>query len=138
MNEKKRYEFNRDSSSPIPYILDTLTGEKTSNFPHIANLLNQQDKRIKDLENMNSRLSQGIYWGNGEHFCDVVSRLKQENQQLKEENGYIIFSDGFDENGNRVCKQEFVKYKDKFHELVEEIKQLKQSNVTTKLKRSKE
>ena len=40
-------------------------------------ILNDQDKRIKELENMNARLSQGIYWGNGEHFCDVVENLKK-------------------------------------------------------------
>ena len=98
-----------------------------NNLDELIKTLNKQDKRIKDLENMNSRLSQGIYWGNGEHFCDVVSRLKQENQQLKEENGYIVFCDGYDENGNEIHKQEFVKCKDRFKELLKENKQLKQS-----------
>ena len=51
--------------------------------------------------------------------------LQKENQQLKEENGYIIFADGYDENGKEIRRQEFVKYKDKFKELVEENKQFK-------------
>ena len=51
----------------------------------IVDLLDEKDQRIKELENMNSRLSQGIYWGNGEHFCDVVKRYKSENEQLKQQ-----------------------------------------------------
>lgn len=53
--------------------------------------------------------------------------LVNENEQLKKENGYIVFSDGYDKNGNEIHRQEFVKYKDKFKELVEENKKLKQS-----------
>lgn len=61
----------------------------------IVDLLNQQDKRIKELE---------------------------------EENGYIIFSDGYDENNIAIHEQKFVKYKDKFKELVYENNKLKQEN----------
>lgn len=53
--------------------------------------------------------------------------LVNENEQLEKENGYIVFSDGYDKNGNEIHRQEFVKYKDKFKELVEENKKLKQS-----------
>lgn len=59
----------------------------------IAITLNQQDKRIKELENMNNRLSQGIYWGNGEHFCDVVKRLKKENHQLKQSQNQLAIEE---------------------------------------------
>lgn len=53
--------------------------------------------------------------------------LVNENEQLKKENGYIVFSDGYGKNGDEIHRQEFVKYKDKFKELVEENKKLKQS-----------
>ncbi len=69
MDEKKRYKFIRDSSSPMSYILDTLTGEKTNNFPHIANLLNQ--------------------------LCDVVERLRQQNKQLNVECEEAIYQKNF-------------------------------------------
>ena len=83
---------------------------------------------IEIFDNINDR------WITEDNICDVlndyhkkVEELREENQQLKEENRYIIFVDGYDENGNEVHKQEFIKYKDKFKELVEENKQLKQS-----------
>lgn len=77
MEEKERYSYWQGTSS----IVDNETNKV---YDYVDDLLNQQSKRIKELENMNSRLSQGIYWGNGEHFCDVVKKLKQENQQLKQ------------------------------------------------------
>lgn len=49
----------------------------------------QLQKRIIELEEennrlskMNSRLSQGIYWGNGQQFCDVVRKLKRQLHEL--------------------------------------------------------
>lgn len=66
-------------------IILTLVDYDYEEITHLQDLLNHYFKRIKELENMNSRLSQGIYWGNGEHFCDVVKRYKAENEQLKEE-----------------------------------------------------
>lgn len=45
----------------------------------LDDLLNQQDNRIKELENMNS-----LYLDSENHFCDVVKRLNQEKQQLKQ------------------------------------------------------
>lgn len=65
------------------------------------------------------------YPTNGE-ICGTLNQQDKEIQQLKEENGYIIFSDGYDEDGNEIHRQEFVKYKDKFKELVDENLQLKQ------------
>lgn len=84
MEEKERYEivyFDNDTSWKI---IDNKTKKEVGGIDDMIKLLNQQDKRIKELENMNSRLSQGIYWGNGEHFCDVVKRYKSENEQLKQ------------------------------------------------------
>ena len=112
---------------------DTETGVIGDNF---VDLLNQQDKRIKELksrletkETINNLYKATVSLRDGD-FKDLVyknNELKQENQQLKEENGYIIFVDGYDNNNNEIHKQEFVKYKDKFKELVEENRQLKQS-----------
>ena len=84
MEEKERYEL----VEILPYYLGIRDNKEWiiySETEQDCDLLNQQDQRIKELENMNSRLSQGIYWGNGEHFCDVVSKLKKENQQLKQQ-----------------------------------------------------
>lgn len=102
MEEKERYYYKkilRDCVMPegLFEIKDResnfyLIIENKKDVDTITNLLNQQDKRIKALEFMNNRLSQGIYWGNGEHFCDVVKRLKEENQQLKEE---VIYHKNF-------------------------------------------
>lgn len=40
--------------------------------------------RVAELENMNNKLCQGIYWGNGEQFCDRVKRLEKEIKQLQQ------------------------------------------------------
>lgn len=87
MEEKERYTLVEED---FAYAIVDNEEHKTYqqdcfDFGNICDLLNQQSKRIKELENMNSRLSQGIYWGNGEHFCDVVKKYKAENKQLKEE-----------------------------------------------------
>ena len=83
MKEKERYELKIYAGCEYYSITDTKEKQQIT-IENTINLLNQQDKRIKELENMNSRLSQGIYWGNGEHFCDVVKRYKSENEQLKQ------------------------------------------------------
>ena len=87
MEEKER--FNRHSYYPSRYI-----DNETNKIINIKDTLNQQDKRIKELE---------------------------------EENGYIIFVDGYDESDNEIHRQEFVKYKDKFNELLKQNQQLKQT-----------
>ena len=91
MEEKERYYYKKyagdydilDRNDKNAYYGAISQNEEDAQ--NLINLLNQQSKRIKELENKNSRLSQGIYWGNGEHFCDVVSKLKKENQQLKQQ-----------------------------------------------------
>ena len=84
MKEKERYELKIHAGCEYYSVTDTKEKQQIT-IENTINLLNQQDKRIKELENMNSRLSQGIYWGNGEHFCDVVKRYKSENEQLKQQ-----------------------------------------------------
>lgn len=67
-------------------------GEKVELKLEINNLkhqLKELEEENKRLENMNNRLSQGIYWGNGEHFCSVVSKLKQQLKELEEENSTL-------------------------------------------------
>lgn len=61
--------------------------EKDQRIAEFEEKLKQAEEKNKRLENMNSRLSQGIYWGNGEHFCSVVSKLKQ---QLKAQPKQIV------------------------------------------------
>lgn len=93
MKEKERYIYTKIDG--YYWIKDTETNENYCVNKSIVKLLNQQDKRIKELE---------------------------------EENGYIIFSDSYDENGIAIHEQKFVKYKDIFKELVDENKKLKQEN----------
>lgn len=48
-------------------------------------------------------------------ICELIDLLNQQDKRIKElekENGFIVFEDGYDENGNEVHKQKFVKYKD--------------------------
>lgn len=47
----------------------------------------------------------------------VLEMFESQGIKLKEENGYIIFADGYDGSGNEIHRQEFVKYKDKFKAL---------------------
>lgn len=93
MGEKERYYSLIDNNGNFE-LRDYESYKDIYSLYELDDLLNQQDKRIKELE---------------------------------EENGYIIFADGYDENGNEIHRQEFVKYKDKFQEFVEENKQLKQT-----------
>lgn len=55
-----------------------------------------------------------------------IAELEKELNKLKEENGYIVFSDGYDKNGKVIHKQIYKTYKQGFNELFEEKKQLKQ------------
>lgn len=91
MEEKERYIFI-DLEEGIE-LIDTENKTALDDADKIKDTLNQQDKRIKELE---------------------------------EENGYIVFTDGYDENGNEIYKQEYVTYKNRFKELLKENQQLKQ------------
>lgn len=58
---------------------------------------------------------------------DIVKVLNQQDTriiELEEQNGYIIFADGYDDNGNKVSKQVYTTYKSKCDELIKENKQL--------------
>lgn len=121
MEENERYR-DREVSTETDYYTSIYDTEKNIDFfdEDIIPLLNQQDKEIKRLINLNKEVII-----QNKNILNDAKEIEQENQQLKEENGYIIFSDGYDKNGNVVRKQEFVKYKDKFNELVKENRQLK-------------
>lgn len=55
-----------------------------------------------------------------------LAELKAENKRLLNENGYLIFADGYDENNNPVHKQIYKTYKESNKELITENKKLKQ------------
>lgn len=95
MEEKERYEviFNEDELGYCIIDHEEDLSDDMHSFNIIVDLLNQQDKRIKELE---------------------------------EENGYVVFVDGYDCNNNEIHRQEFIKYKDKCSELIEKTKRLKQ------------
>lgn len=114
MEEKERFEYIHNDEIGDG-ILDIKTKNEIYDIEQMSNLLNQQDKEIKHITK--------LYYELNNKYCKELDKLIN----MQEENGYIIFSDGYDENGNEVHKQEFVKYKDKFNELVEENKKLKQS-----------
>lgn len=65
-------------------------------------------------------------------LLDKIDQLKQELAEkdkriaeLENENGYILFEDGYDENGEEVHKQIYTTYKQAFNELVLETKKLR-------------
>lgn len=117
--EKERYYSLYDYGGSIE-VRDRERGKTIHSLFELDDLLNQQDKRIKELElllNADKKMKTTSIKG--------FEKLKQENQQLKEENGYIVFVDGYDKNGDVVHKQKFVKYKDTCKELIKENRKLK-------------
>lgn len=134
MEEKERYEviYNEDELGYCIIDNEEDLSDDMHSFNIIADLLNQQDRRIKELEEENKVRDfwRSAYKAKQLEYDQVYAELRnayEKNQQLKEENGYIIFSDGYDENDNPIHKQEFVTYKDKCSELIKENKKLKQS-----------
>ena len=94
MEEKERYVIRYD----LDYnrcLIDTEKIKGVGDYIQIVKLLNQQDKRIKELE---------------------------------EENGYILFKDGYDKDGNEIHKQVYTTYKEEFTRLVLENKKLMKEN----------
>lgn len=67
--------------------------------------------------------------------CKYLGKIKQLKQQLAEkgkriaelenENGYILFEDGYDENGKEIHRQVYTTYHQAFNELVFEAKKLR-------------
>ena len=41
-------------------------------------LINEQEANIEMLKMYNDKLSQGIYYGNGEHLCDRLNKAKKQ------------------------------------------------------------
>ena len=88
MEEKERYEFGQRTLFNNREELTTFDGFNLDDFMQIiCKLLNQQDKRIKGLEETNKELEIkldkcGIELVNAEN---LVSYLENENQQLKQQ-----------------------------------------------------
>lgn len=89
MEEKERFEY------AIHYILDTETNEYLA-LEEVIDLLNHQNKRIKELENLNQK-NQDYYWSEINKLDELynkdlverleeVEQLKQSQKQLAIEN----------------------------------------------------
>lgn len=79
MEEKERYEW--DAIEGVEWIRDTKIGYLLyrDDMKKLADLLNKQDKQIKELE---EQLSTATMY----HGCEaLVNELKQKNQQLKQQ-----------------------------------------------------
>lgn len=63
---------------------------------------------------------------NPKELARQLAELKADNEKLLNENGYLIFADGYDENDKPVHKQIYTTYKEKNKELVAENKKLRQ------------
>ena len=51
-----------------------------------------------------------------------IAELEEENSRLQEQAGYLIFVDGYDENGNPIHEQVFKTYKERCEELEIKLK----------------
>ena len=121
MEEKERYKLE-SLNGTFSHIHDTELDEWFLNKQPITELLNQQDKRIKELEETNKVLCNELTKNNIikpnrlETCCGVpiyeVPKLKEENKQLTEL---------YDELNKRYCKQQ-----DELDIVREENQQLKQ------------
>lgn len=78
MEEKERYEWGYNGKVLKHYILDTETKEQLG-YEEIFDLLNQQDKEIKDLQNDNEWLCD-----ERQELREYVDGLIKENLQLKQ------------------------------------------------------
>ena len=66
-------------------------------------------------------------------FEDFMESLGcEELEQLEHLIGYPRFVDGYDEQGNRINKIEFITYKESFNEVFDKNKKLKQENQSLK------
>ena len=78
MEEKERYKLESHNGTFCEFH-DTETDEWYTRKDLVTDLLNQQDKRIKELE---EQLSTATMY----HGCEtLVNELKQENKQLKQQ-----------------------------------------------------
>ena len=79
MEEKDRYEFKYNEKRMKHYMFDNLTKTQLG-YEDITNLLNQQSKRIKELEDMVIEYKNKLY-----RRLDQVDNLIKENAQLKQQ-----------------------------------------------------
>lgn len=116
MEEKERYELLDDYD--IDVIVDNITHSEFTNSSQFCDILNQQDKRIKELElllNADEKMKTNSVKG--------FEKLRQENLQLKEQieqmvkdyTSEIAFYTGASD------KQIAVKELDKYKETVQEL-----------------
>lgn len=83
MEEKERYEIYKDNRENS-YICDTSKNVDYKTYQEFVDLLNQQDKRIKELQ---EKLS-SVYDDTNESLRfakDSLQKLIKENQQLKQQ-----------------------------------------------------
>ena len=59
---------------------------------------------------------------------DLLNQQYKRIKELEEENGYVLFEDGYDENGNEINKQVYTTYKEEFVKLVLDNKKLRKEN----------
>lgn len=78
MEEKERYKVYKDNREHS-YICDTSKNVDYKIYQEFVDLLNQQDARIKELENMVIDKQNKLY-----SRLDEIKKLQEENQQLKQ------------------------------------------------------
>lgn len=97
MKEKERYEIYKDSRENS-YICDTSKNVDYKTYQEFVNLLNQQDKRIKELESENKvgEFWHSAYRGKQLDYDKVYAELRQsynEIQQLKQSQKQLAISE---------------------------------------------
>ena len=79
MEEKERYKVYKDNRGNA-YICDTIKNIDYKIYQEFVDLLNQQDKEIKKLEEYNNKYP----YHYSEEYMKNNRKLETENQQLKE------------------------------------------------------
>lgn len=59
------------------------------------------------------------------YAINKIAKLTKKIEKLRRDNGYIIFTDGYDKDGNKIHKQIYKTYKQGFQELLKKNKELK-------------
>lgn len=86
--------------------------------------LAEKDTRIEELEGQFAYECEC-----NKQLVDLQKQLAEKDKtiaKLEEDNGYILFEDGYDENGKEVHRQVYTTYQQAFNELVLEAKKLRQ------------
>lgn len=68
---------------------------------------------------------------NYDEIVNLKNLLNQQDAKIKElekENGYMLFEDGYDKDGNKIQKQIYTTYKQEFERLILENKKLRKEN----------